>query len=166
MALVHDRFQLTVMLRDSGNDLTKKTFEVRGATLADAAANAAAFVPVFAAATRAAVDGYHLTEVFREDAPQAIADDTVRNSNQAVISVTLATSPLKRGTIVVPAPENAMFAAVTGEGSDVILNNAALVTALVDEFKATGNVMLSDGESAAAVPNITGYRRSVSRKLA
>lgn len=166
MALVHDKFLLVVMLRDSGNDLTKKTYQVRGATLADAATNAAAFVPVLAAATRSAVDGYHLIEVFREDAPAAIADDTVRNSNQAVISVALATSPLKRASIVVPAPENAMFTSVTGEGSDVILNNAALVTGLVEEFKAAGNVYISDGEDVAAVPNISGYRRTVARKLA
>lgn len=166
MALGHQKYLVVILFRDSGNDVMKKTIEIAGATLADAAANAAAHVPVWAAATRAAIDGYHLIDVFSEDAPAAIADDTVRNTNQAVISVTLATSPLKKGTIVVPAPENALFSTVTGEGSDVILANAALVTGLVDEFKAAGNALLSDGENVAATPNISGYRRSVARKLA
>lgn len=166
MALVHDKFLCTILFRDSGVDITKKTVEIRGATLAEAAANAAAHVPVWAAASQAAVDGYHLTEVFREDAPQVIAGDTVRNTVQAVVTVTLATSPLKKGTIVIPAPENACFAGVTGEDSDKVLSTAALVTGLVDEFKATGNAFLSDGEDAAATPNISGYRRTLSRKLA
>lgn len=166
MALAHQKFEVTVTFRDSGVDPTNKTYELRGANMTEALANAAAFVPVIAAASDAAVDGYRVSEVFAESAPAAIAGDTVRNSNQAVISVQLSTSPLKRGTIVVPAPKNALFTAVTGVGSDVVANNAALVTGLVDEFKSTGNVFLSDGESASDTPNISGYRRSVYRKLA
>lgn len=166
MALNHEKFEVTITFRDSGLDITRKTYELRGATMADALANAAAFVPVIAAASDAAVDGYQVSEVFAESAPAAIADDTVRNSNQAVISVQLATSPLKRGTIVVPAPKNALFTAVTGVGSDVIANNAALVTGLVSEFNSTGNVYISDGEDVSATPNISGYRRTVYRKLA
>lgn len=166
MAFVHDKYEVEIAFRDSGNDVTKKTYQLRGATLADAVANAAAFVPVIAAASDAAVDGYRVTQVFRENAPATLAGDTIRNSNQAVVTVTLATSPLKKATIVIPAPKNAVFSTTTGEGSDIVLATSSLVTGLVDEFKATGDVFISDGEDVAATPNIHGIRRTVFRRLA
>lgn len=165
MALVSQKFEVEITLRDSGLDTTKKVYQLRGANITEALANAAAFVAVFATVTQAAIDGYRVSQVFAEDAPAAIANDTIRNSNQAVISAQLSSSPLKRATVVVPAPVNALFTAVTGIGSDVVDNNAALVLGLMGEFQAAGNVYLSDGETVSATPNIAGYRRTVYRKL-
>lgn len=166
MALVSTGFQLEVSLLDSGNDVTRKTYQLRGADFAAATANAATMIGALSAASDAKLIGYRVAEVFAEDAIAAFADDKVRNSNQAVITVTIANNPLKKGTIVVPAPKNALFTSVSGEGSDVIQANAALVTGLVGQFKATGSVFISDGEDVDDVPNIRGVRRTVYRRLA
>lgn len=166
MALVSQKFMVSLTLRDSGLDTTIKSYDLQAATMADALTAAAAFVAVFKTVTDAKVDGYSVAQVFAEDAPEQIADATVRNSNQAVISVSLATSPLKRASIVIPAPKIALFTTVTGAGSDVVSNTATLTLNIVEEFKAAGDVYLSDGELAADIPNIVGYRRSAYRKLA
>lgn len=166
MAFVSTGFKVEVSFLDSGQEVTKKTYGLRGATIADAVANASAFVPVLAAASNAKVASYRVVQEFAEDALTAFTDDTVKNSNQAVITVSIADNPLKKATIVVPAPKNALFQAVTGEGSDQISSVAALVTGLVDQFKATGTVYISDGETVDAVPNIKGIRRTVYRRLA
>lgn len=165
MTLVSQKFEVTITLRDSGLDETNKTYQLRAADMASALTAAADFVAVFKTVTQAKVDGYRVSQVFAEDAPENIAGDTVRNSVQAVITVSLATSPLKRGTITIPAPVNALFSATSGAGSDTIDNSAALVLGIVGEFQAAGNVYLSDGEAAAAIPNIKGGRRTVYRKL-
>lgn len=166
MAIVSVGYQVEVSFLDSGNDVSKKTYQLRGATIADALTNAATFVGALGAASDAKIIGYRVAEVFAEDALTAFANDTVRNSIQAVITADIAGNPLKKGTIVVPAPKNALFTSVSGEGSDVILANAALVTGLVNQFKATGTVFISDGEDVDDVPNIRGVRRSVYRRMA
>lgn len=167
MALILTEFVLEVSLLDSGNDVTRKSYQLRGATYADAATAASEFIPVLAAATDAKIIGYRISEVYAEDNLSPFANDTVRNSVQAVITVTVANNPLKKATIVVPAPKNAMFQSTSGEGSDLVLATSGLVTGLVNEFKATGSVFISDREDVdAAAPNIKGIRRTVYRRLA
>ena len=166
MAFVSEKFFVSMTLRDSGVDTTIKTYQLQSADLAAALTDAAAFVAVFKTLTDAKVDGYSVTQAFAEDTKEAIANDTIRNSMQAVISVVLATSPTKRGKIVIPAPKSALFTATTGAGSDVVNNLATLVLNCVEEFKSGGDVYLSDGEMAAAIPDIIGHRRTVYRKLA
>lgn len=166
MALTHQKFVLEVTFRDSGDDLTMKSYELRGADLAAATANAATLLGALVAASDSKVSSYRIADVFAEDAWAAYAGDTVRNSVQAVITVDIADAPNKKATIVVPGPKNALFTAVTGAGSDVVSPVAALVTGLVDQFKAAGTAYISDGESVDAVPNIKGIRRTVFRRLA
>lgn len=166
MALTAVGFEVEVSLLDSGNDVTKKTYQLRGATIADAVTNAGTFVAALVATSDAKVASYRVAQVWAEDALTAFANDTVRNSNQAVITVSIADNPLKKATIVIPAPKNAVFTAASGEGSDIVLPTAAIVLGLVDQFKSTGSVFISDGEDVDAVPNIKGVRRTVYRRLA
>lgn len=166
MALSHQKFMLSVTFRDSGDDEFTRTFELRGADYAAAAANAATVLGAFVAASDSKVASYAISDVFAEDAWAAYAGDTVRNSVQAVLTVDIAGSPNKKATIVIPAPKNAVFTAVTGAGSDVVSPVAALVTGVVNCFKAAGQAFISDGEDVADTPNTRGIRRTVYRRLA
>lgn len=166
MALVSQKFIASYTFRDSGGDDTVKTYVLQAADMTAALASAASLLAILKSVTNSKIDGYSVTQQFAEETPEAIADDTVRNSVQAVISVTLDGKPLDRGTITVPGPKNALFTAVTGAGSDVVNATATLVTNLVGAFKPGELAYLSDGENAADVPNTIGYRRTVYRKLA
>jgi hypothetical protein len=166
MAFIHDHYAGEVTLRDSGNDGTRMTFELRGATYADASTNMTALVASLAAVTDAAIDGYRVYEVFIQDTPEVIADATVRNSVQALVTVTLSSSPLDHATLAIPAPNIGIFTAATGENSDICDPNDAALVAYVEEFQLGGSAFISDGQNVAVAPDIKGVRRTLKRRLA
>jgi hypothetical protein len=166
MAFVSDGFRLSVTLVDTGNDKSVKGYDLRAADMDEAIANAALFMTDLAAATLCAISGYSIAEVYTQDALTAPTSAGARNSMQAVITADIADNPLKHGTIVIPGPVADVFVAASGSNSDVVNAAHAVVTNLVDNFKALGTVFVSDGEDIDVNPNIKGVRRTVFRRLA
>lgn len=166
MALTHEKFQLSVTWQDSGNDQMKQSYELQGATLADAVTSAGALIPVLVAASDAKIVAYSISDVFAEDAFAPFVGDTVKVAIQADISVLLDGYANKRASIVIPAPKTAIFQATTGEGSDIVSATSGLTTGVVNQFKTGAAARLSDGEVVAADAFIKGVRRTVRRRMA
>ncbi|HEY9651957.1 MAG TPA: hypothetical protein V6C95_14935 [Coleofasciculaceae cyanobacterium] len=166
MALVHERFVLSVTWQDSGNDQMKQSYELQGADIAAATTNAAALIAVLAAASDAKIVGYSIQDVYAENAFTPFVNDTVKVAIQADISVLLAGYANKRASIVIPAPKNAVFQAVTGEGSDIVSATSGLTTGVVNQFKDGAAALISDGEKVANDPFIVGIRRAARRRMA
>lgn len=167
MARTFVGWKATVSFIDKGSDITKKTYDIRGADFDEASTNTIALVTDLAAASSCAISGYEVGGVFAEDALALPTLDSARNSMQAVITVDIADNPLKHGTITIPGPVSAVFVATSGANSDVVNAAAGVVTDLVDNFKAAGTAYISDGEDVDTTsPNIKGIRRTVFRRLA
>lgn len=167
MAFVGGQFLVTLTFRDSGNDLTNKTIQIQAADMTAALADAATIAGLYAAVSDASIDKYAVTQVFTENAPEVFTDATVRNSNQAVLTVSLASDVNKKATIVIPAPTPDVFTAATGEGSDIVDITNTDVIALIEAYQVAGEAYLSDGENVhATTPNLRGIRRTVYRRLA
>lgn len=167
MAFAPTGFYLTMTFRDSGGDITNKTVEINAATMADALADAAAAVALWNAVTDASIDAYSVSQKFTEGAPTVFADATVRNSVQALVSVSLAADVNKKATISIPAPNIGIFSGVTGENSDIVDGADPALVALIEAYQLGGLMFLSDGEVVHATsPNIRGVRRTVRRTLA
>jgi hypothetical protein len=167
MALTFTGWKVTVSFIDKGGDITKKTYDVRGADYGEASTNVIALMTDLQAASLAAITGYNLGGEFAQDALALPTLDGARNSIQALITVDIADNPLKHGTITIPAPVSAVFVATSGPNSDIVNATAGVVTDLVDNFKADGTVFISDGEDVdTTAPNIKGIRRTLFRRLA
>lgn len=167
MALVAGAWFMSYELLDSGNDVTSVTRRLQATTAAEAATAAAAHMTALATVTNAKVVSYSVGQKYVENALTGFSDDTVRNSIQAVITASIEDQPLKKATISIPAPKNACFTAVTGEGSDVVdVGLTSVVTTFLEEFKDGGNVFISDGEKLDIITNAKGVRVSKYRRLA
>ena len=167
MAFAPDRFEMSMTFRDSGGETTVKNVEIQAVDMTAALADAATLVALYAAVTDASIDRYTVSQVFIEGAPKVFVDATVKNSIQAVITVSLAGDVLKKATIVIPAPNIGIFSAVTGENSDIVDSADAEVVALVEGYQLAGQAYLSDHELVhATTPNIKGIRRTIKRRLA
>lgn len=166
MAFVSLGFRASFTLIDVGNDPTVKTYELRAASAAVAQTAAEDILPILEAVTNSKVGTYTVSQVFAEDAfiPPVVAG--ARNSMQALISVAIASNPLKTADLSIPAPVAAVFESTTGPNSDIVDSEAAIVIAYVDMFKAAGLAYISDGETVAANSQTRGIRRTVKRRLA
>jgi len=167
MALVAGAWFISLSQLDSGNDVTSKTYRLQAATAADAATAAAAFVTAYKLTTDAHIVEYAVSQKYIENALTGFSDDTVRNSMTASMSASILDQPLKKATIVVQAPKNAMFTAITGEGSDIVdTSPGSVAMTFLEEFWDGGNVFCSDGETLDAILNAKGVRVSRYRRLA
>lgn len=167
MAFLGGMFECSMMFRDSGGEVTTKTVEIQAVDMTAALADAATLVGLYAAVSDASIDRYTVSQIFRENAPIAFVDATVRNSIQAVLTVSLATDVLKKATLVIPAPSIGIFVAPTGEDSDKVDSTDTDVIALVGAYQLAGQAYLSDHELVHATqPNIKGIRRTIKRRLA
>jgi len=167
MALVQGAWFITVSLLDSGNDLTNQTHRLQATNYTEADAAAADFVAALALVTDAKIAGYNVTTKWTENALTAFSDGTVRNSIVAQNSVSVLDQPLKKVSLVIPAPKAAVFAAVTGEGSDIVATGPTdLVPEFLPQFQTGGSVYISDGELVDTIPNLRGVRVSRYRRLA
>lgn len=161
MALVSQGWELVVTLMDSGLNRSTKTFELNNPADATAAAAAAStLLTRLNAVTDAEIVGYRLAEVFAEDAVST-PGASVQLEAQALITVGLASSPLKTASIVIPAPNAGIFQAATGAGQNIVdLTDSALVTYL-NSFATGGLALVSDGEEVETNDFRRGIRRTV-----
>lgn len=167
MARVFIKWQISITFLDVGNDVSTKTYELEGADYDEASTNAIALVTAFQNVSGAAIIGYHVAGVFEEDTVVAPTGAGFMNSNQAIITGAIDAQPLKKATLVIPAPLDLVFTASTGEGRDIVNVTNSFVLALVAKFQAgTAIAKISDGEEFDPVPQLKGIRRTVFRRLA
>lgn len=147
MALVSDGFYLTVTLMDSGLNTSTLNFDLVAADHATAVTDSATVIAALSAVTQAEIKAYSISNRFYED-NISVPIAGIQIENQALVVVQLASSPLKKASIRIPAPSPDIFLALTGEGSNTVdVLNAELVD-YVDIWQETGGIAtLSDGEA-------------------
>lgn len=152
MALVQESFWLNIEMRDSGNNVTSKTFQMTAATAANALTDAAAIIPLWKAITDAEVLSYSVSGRFVEDAP-VIPAAGVHIENLAEVIVQLEGYATKKATLTIPAPKAGIFTGVTGDNSNVVDTADGDLVAFVAQFTTIGDntLLISDGEHADGI---------------
>lgn len=146
MAYVANGFFMSVTLVDNGNNQTVKTYDLQGADLSEATANAGTVLTNLALVTDATIKGYSIGSKFTNDAFTFPAAG-VHIEDIALISLSITDDPTKTATIAIPAPKAGCFVATSGAGANVVENDAP-VTAYWEMFKPAAQAYLSDGETA------------------
>ena len=152
MALVQQAFYLNIEMRDSGNNLTSKTFQMVAATAADALTDAAAIIILWNAITDAEILSYSVAAKFVEDAP-IIPAAGVHIENLAEVVLQVEGYANKKATLTIPAPSAGIFAGVTGENSNVVDTADTDLVNFVASFGSLGTntLLISDGEHASGI---------------
>lgn len=152
MALVQESFWLNIEMRDSGNNVTSKTFQMTAATAADAETDAAAIIVKWKSITDAEVLSYTVSNRFVEDAP-IIPSGGVHIENIAEVILQLEGYATKKATLTIPAPKAGIFAGVTGDNSNVVDTADGDLVAFVASFGSLGDntLLISDGEHADGI---------------
>ena len=149
MALTSNGFELHVTLMDSGLNTSNLTYVLLAADYATAVIDSGTIIAALTAVTQAEIKAYSILERFIED-NIAVPVTNVNVENQALIVLQLASSPLKKASIKIPAPVPGIFLATTGEGSNVIDVLDTDLNTYVDTWQETpGVATLSDGEQVA-----------------
>lgn len=145
MALVTTGFEASFALYDTGGNHSILTYELRGATYADAKINADAIAIALAAVTDAVIGGFRLAEVY-EEAVFAYPAGGIEIENKASLTTLLAGVGAGKANLKVPAPVDGMFQEATGPGYNIVdIVDADLVT-YTNLFKAAGECYISDGQ--------------------
>lgn len=154
MALVSNGFVGYVTLIDSGGDSSTLSYQLVAADAAAAATAMGTILTALGAVTDAAVKSYSVAEVFVENALTFPLAGT-HVENRAVVTVQIDGEPLKKSTVVIPAPDVGIFVASVGPNSNVVdIADAALVS-YIDIWRTTGALAkLSDGETVQDVDGI------------
>jgi hypothetical protein len=136
------RFALTVTLaaldEESKIVTREKTYQLEGADFATAQANRALFLADLALSTGANIVKHTLTEVYAD----SVAPTSVFNLwRELIVTVNLATFPLKKASHVIAAPS------LNFVNIDSLNAGHADVTAYFNNFLETGGIVtMSDGE--------------------
>lgn len=144
MALVTRGWFLTMGMVDCGGNQITKTWELRGATAVDAAADAATIRAAFNAITDSVEVAYSIGERFEENSISYPAAG-VENENKASLTLLLTTGN-KKANIKVPAPVIGIFMNATGPGANVVDILDVDLNTYTDVFKVGGEAFVSDGE--------------------
>ena len=154
MALVSGGFVGYVTVIDSGGNSSTLSYRLTAADMTAALADMSTILTALGAVTDANVKSYSVAEVFVENALTFPLAGT-HVENRAVITVQIDNEPLKKGTVVIPAPDVGIFAASVGPNSNVVdINDAALIS-YIDIWRTTGALAkLSDGETVQDVDGI------------
>lgn len=144
MALTSLGYRATVTLVDLQGDKStlKYNFGSNVATFADATTAMSALLTALAAVTKAAIEGYALAEVFEDSAATGAGE----LSDVAIISARIAGTPVKWGTLKIPAPEETLFAEASGPLNKAVDPADADLVTYLSQFEATAPFTTSDGE--------------------
>lgn len=153
MAMVGQRFGMTISFVDNGGNQVTREYMMSGtvATYTDAAAAAAAMYPVINALTGATIPQYRVFQVFEDNAFVLPADMGVQVENQASLTYLLAGNGSKKANLNIPAPVSGIFVSTSGPNANIVDIADAAVTAFTDMFLGAGDFRLSDGEAAARI---------------
>lgn len=156
MALVSQGFQLNVSLLDNAGDSTTVSYDLRGATYADAAVDAAAIVAALAAVTDGVIVSYRMTEVTEETGTITLPASGVQAEVSASLTMSIAGAGSKKGNIRIPMPKVGVFTSTSGAGANVVDLDATIVTDYAALFTSSGEATISDGENAGIL--LSGVR--------
>lgn len=163
MALVQSGYVLSVTLVDASIVNTSTlTFELEAADETAALAARTAILAALANVTDAVVKSTSLTLRHIEDALVGPAAG-VQVENRATIVLQLASSPLKKATITIPAASPGVFIAPTGPGMNTVDSSPSNtdVQTYIDIWRETGALAsLSDGEYVADAASIVSGKRT------
>lgn len=147
MALVSERFELSIRVVDTGANQTERTFPMTALTYDDATLEAEDAVEKFAAICEGSIVGYGVKEVYLEDALVLPADAEIEN--QALLDFTITGDPLKHATMSIPAPAVTIFQGPTGPQYNIVDGSDPALIAWWTLFGAAGTLTLSDGNTLA-----------------
>lgn len=156
MALVANGYGLDVTLTDQGGNDTTRSYDLKGADIAEATTNAADVMAALANVTDAKIKAYSIRSKFIDNA-FALPTGGVQVENQAKIGLTINGLPNKKGYVTIPAPKDTIFQGASGAAYNQVDFADLAVIAFVDLFTTGGVAYLSDGEEATTV-NPVGKR--------
>lgn len=152
MTLSARNFGMTVTFVDNGGNVAVREYYMKDqvATYTDAAAAAAAMIPLLDAFSSATIAQYRVFQVFEESAFNLPASG-VQVEDNASLTMQLAGLGNKKANVNVPAPVPGVFLGTSGPTANVIDINDSIVTDFVDVFKSTGDFRISDGEVVSRI---------------
>lgn len=136
-------FWLAVSLMDSQNDISTLEYELTSADFATAQTDALSILAALGGVTQCIAVGYTISLRMVNDAivyPTG-ADNSIRARIVAMLS-----DGTDKAVLEVPAPEDTVFIATTGEDANIVNLAAVNVSSYLDVFKAGGESYISDGE--------------------
>jgi hypothetical protein len=160
MAFAHEKYYGTIEFVDQGQNVARATVQLQGANIGAAATNLAAVVSAFVAVTDAWISSYTLHDQFTTDVAFTAALPHGEVSTKALILTQLSSSPLKKASLEVPAPKDAIFQAASGEDYNKVDGSNAAVTTLVALYEAASEAYISDGENVITGGFLKGKRVS------
>lgn len=139
-------YQMFVTLVDAGGDQSTLKYALLSADEATADTDAATILSRLANVTNAKVKGYTIGRVWAEDALTLPTDGQVEE--RAAVSCEHNNNPLKRTTVMIPAPVDAIFVGAPGTTQYNVVDIVDAALALyIDIWEATGAIAsISDGE--------------------
>jgi len=146
MALVLEKYWITITIRDSGGNDSQVRYDMTATDDIAAATAATAILGYFEAVCAAGTVNYSITKRFYNDAFVLPADNSVQNEVKALLVMQDETVPSKRHTVRIPAPETDVFLAVTGELQNVVDIAHQDVLDFANMFSTAGECYISDGE--------------------
>ena len=161
MALVTGGFELNVTLLDNGLNTGTLSYKLTPAADFDEATTAAADILArLALVTQAEIKGYTVGERFIENA-LAVPVSNVHIENRAIVVCQINGDPLKKVSVVIPAPSPDIFSALSGDGANQINPLHTDLVNYIDIWRVTGALAtISDGEFIADGLSaiVRGYR--------
>lgn len=154
MALVFGGFEGYITVVDNGGNQATLRYQLRELTdPAAALADLQAILADLDAVTDATIKSYALTQRFIED-NLVLPAVGVQVENRATVIAQLASSPLKKWTFHIPAPNQGIFVgAAGGPTADTVDVTDEALQAYVSNFHASGTAYASDGEDVANIGN-------------
>lgn len=151
MALVAGGFELFVTLVDNNANTSTLSYQLTAENYADAVTDSATVIAALNAVTEAAIKSYNISSRYVENA-LVLPLAGVQVENRATVVVQLASSPLKRASFHIPAPDPALFMGTSGEPSRIVDTTNTDLRAYSGLFQATGVATISDGEVVGVYP--------------
>lgn len=148
MAFVGSYFGATYSFVDNGaNQVTRDyTMKPEIATFADAGAAAVAMQPILDALSGSTMPKYRVYQEFVNNAFVLPADAGVQNENQASLTFLLQAVGAKKANLNIPAPIIGLFVGSSGPNANIIDVEDPAVVAFAEQFIASADWRLSDGE--------------------
>jgi hypothetical protein len=157
MAFAHQQYYGTVEVVDQGGNLSVLTFELQGATIANAGTNLGTIVSNLAAVTDGWIRSYQLHDKWVTDVLFTASEPHGEVSTKALITVQL-TTPGKTASVEIPAPKDAIFSAGSGSGFNLVDPTNADVSTFLNQYNSGSQAKISDGEFTITGPFLKGRR--------
>jgi len=152
MALVQDHFEAVVTLVDKGGNVTTRTYEFidnpTDGDISDLITQLNGLLVQIQLMSQLVIKKYTVARVGVNDAFALPTGDGAEAEAHAIITAPIHANPFKSATFDIPGPENALFAASTGKGYNVV--NPANVATYLSFFTsgdANNHFTVSDGET-------------------